>query len=187
MSLIYYLPGWNGELGTGLGLELMNRGFEVTGRETRGEFKDFTFTEQVQVVLEDLRDNFWTADSLVVAVSFGAYLFLHAQTGLPLFPGKVLLLSPIVGGFSDQKTGRVFSPPQQDKLLGAATASKYPKLTRCEVHTGSEDWQSHPQAVTTFFKLIGVEAHVADGLGHSLGSDYVGKILDTWLPPTCQG
>jgi hypothetical protein len=46
------------------------------------------------------------------------------------------------------------------------------------VHTGSEDWQSHPDAVTKFFGLLGVNAVVAEGRGHSLGEDYVGKLLD---------
>ena len=182
MPLIYYLPGWNGELGKGLGSALMHRDFEITGRETRDEFKNFSFTEQVETVSEDLKENFWSADSLVVAVSFGAYLFLHAQATLPSYPGKVLLLSPIVGGFSDEKTGRVFSPPQESRLFNLAQAGQFPRLDRFDVHTGSEDWQSHPDGVTRFFNLIGVQAVIAGGRGHSLGVDYVGKVLDDWLP-----
>ena len=183
MSPIYYLPGWNGQVGSGLGSALMNRGFEITGRETRGEFKDFTFTEQVQIVRDDLLVNFWNTESVLIAVSFGAYLFLHAQTTLSPYPGKVLLLSPIIGGFSDEKTGRVFSPPQENRLLNLAKSGEFPRLDRCDVHTGSEDWQSHPDAVTRFFNLIGVQAVVADGQGHSLGIDYVDSVLDGWLPP----
>lgn len=33
---VYYLPGAGGQLSTGLGQGLMDRGFDVTGRETRG-------------------------------------------------------------------------------------------------------------------------------------------------------
>ena len=50
----------------------------------------------------------------------------------------------------------------------------------CEVHTGSEDWQSHPDAVTKFFALLGVNVVVAEGRGHSLGEDYVDGLLDDW-------
>ena len=89
-SLIYYLPGWAGSLSTGLGQALINRGFDVAGRETRGEFKDLTFTDQVETVKEDLLNHFWTEDSRVIANSFGAYLFLHAQASLEPYPGKVL-------------------------------------------------------------------------------------------------
>ncbi len=53
-NLIYYLTGWEGRLNTGLGQALMDRGFDVTGRETRGEFKDLSFTDQVETVKEDL-------------------------------------------------------------------------------------------------------------------------------------
>ena len=53
-SLIYYLPGWAGRLSTGLGQALMDRGFDVTGRETRGEFKDLSFTDLVEAVKESL-------------------------------------------------------------------------------------------------------------------------------------
>ena len=54
MNLIYYLPGWAGSLGTGLGKALMDRGFDVTGRETRGELKDLSFTDLVEAVKESL-------------------------------------------------------------------------------------------------------------------------------------
>ena len=184
MSIVYYLPGWGGQLGSGLGSALFDRGFSVAGRETRDEFKGFTFTDQVATVRQDLTENFWSTDSLIVAVSFGAYLFLHAQATLPAYPGKVLLLSPIVGGFSDESTGRVFSPPQENRLLNVAQNGQFPPPEQWEVHTGSEDWQSHPDAVTRFFKLIGVQAVIADGRGHSLGVDYVDSVLNGWLPPT---
>jgi len=180
-NLIYYLPGWAGHLNTGLGKALMDRGFDVTGRETRDDFKDLTFTDQVETVKEDLVNHFWTEDSRVVANSFGAYLFLHAQASLEPYPGKVLLLSPIVGGFLDESTGRAFSPPQENQLLQLAEAGQFPAPKSVEVHTGSEDWQSHPDAVTKFFGLLGVSAVIADGLGHSLGKDYVSPILAEWV------
>ena len=180
MTLIYYLPGWAGHLSTGLGKALMDRGFNVTGRETRGEFKDLSFTDQVETVKEDLLNNVWTEDSRVIANSFGAYLFLHAQASLEPYPGKVLLLSPIVGGFADEATGRFFSPPQDHELSKLAEAGQFPVPKNCEVHTGSEDWQSHPDAVTKFFGLLGVNVVVADGRGHSLGEDYVDGLLDDW-------
>ena len=87
-------------------------------------------------------------------------------------------MSPIVGGFADDATGRFFSPPQEHRLLKLAQAGQFPLLKNCEVHTGSEDWQSHPDAVTKFFGLLGIETTVAGGRGHSLGEDYVGPLLD---------
>ena len=62
------------------------------------------------------------------------------------------------------------SPPSE--------AGQFPVPKSCEVHTGPEDWQSHPDAVTKFCGLLCVTAVVAEGRGHSLGEDYVGKLLD---------
>jgi len=84
---IYYLPGWGGHLNTGLGQALISRGFDITGRETRGGFKDLGFNVQVSQVAQDLQDHFWTTESKVIANSFGGYLFLHAQALLTPYPG----------------------------------------------------------------------------------------------------
>jgi hypothetical protein len=66
-SLIYYRPGWAGRLSTGLGQALMDRGFDVTGRATRGDFKDLSFTDQVETVKEDLLKHFWSEGSCFIA------------------------------------------------------------------------------------------------------------------------
>lgn len=92
MLAIYYLPGHGGRLETGLGQELMRRGFDLTGRATVEEFKDLSFSEQVDTVSNDLMEHFWYPEARVVANSFGAYLFLHAQAQMESFIGKVLLL-----------------------------------------------------------------------------------------------
>jgi hypothetical protein len=56
---IYYLPGWAGHLSTGLGKALMDKGFDVTGRETRDNFKALSFTDQVKTVKKDLLNHFY--------------------------------------------------------------------------------------------------------------------------------
>ena len=38
---IYYLLKFGGQLATGLGQGLMDRGFDLTGRDTRGDFRLF--------------------------------------------------------------------------------------------------------------------------------------------------
>ena len=57
-SVIYYLPGHGGQLATGLGQGLMDRGFDVTGRGTRGDFRALPFEEQVQTNMGDLQGHF---------------------------------------------------------------------------------------------------------------------------------
>lgn len=56
---IYCLPGHGGRLGTGLGEALLSRGYKVSGRETDGEFKNIPFSQQVAIVAEDLKTNYW--------------------------------------------------------------------------------------------------------------------------------
>jgi hypothetical protein len=73
-SLIYYLPGWADRLSTGLGKALMDRGFDVTGRETRGDFKDMSFTGQVEAVKEDFFNHPLVLTMLPYLKSEGNYI-----------------------------------------------------------------------------------------------------------------
>lgn len=181
-STIYYLPGHGGQLLTGLGQGIIERGFDVVGRETRGEFKSLPFQAQIDQVANDLTEHFWRESACVIANSFGAYLFLHAQAQLPPFVGRVLLLSPIVGDFQDENTSLGFIPPRADKIRQLAQAGEMPVPRICEVHVGSEDWQSNPVNVGALGKLLGVPVNIVDGGGHMLGKNYVGSVLDRWLP-----
>ena len=181
-SSIYYLPGYGGRLGTGLGAELLRRGFDVSGRETVGDFRDLPFSEQIDLVAKDLITHYWTEDSLVIANSFGAYLFLNAQLLIDPYIGKVLLLSPIVGEFSNEETGATFVPPQSGKLFELAESGGYPVPHQCEIHVGEQDWQSNPSGVIRFAGPLGLHVSVVTETGHMLDKGYVAALLDRWLP-----
>jgi hypothetical protein len=166
-----------------LGQALLDRGFDVTGRETVGEFKTQGFQRQVEIVASDLKEYFWREDAKVIANSFGAYLFLHAQVliGEP-YIGRVVLLSPIVGEFAndDQVRPMNFIPPYAEKLLELANAGKFLVPLNCEIHVGSEDWQSCPN-VTAFAEMVGLKLNVVPRAGHMLPKEYVAKLLDQWV------
>ena len=178
---IYYLPGYGGRLNTGLGEELHSRGYDVAGRETVGEFKSLPFQEQVAMVAHDLTSLYWHADARVIANSFGAYLFLHAQAQTAPYIGRVLLLSPIVGEFSNEETRRSFIPPRSGRLQELAQSGKYPAPKHCEIHVGEQDWQSIPRDVVALAGLLGLKVTVVTGAGHMLDKSYVGDVLDRWL------
>ena len=180
-QVVYYLPGHGGQLATGLGQGLMDKGFNVTGRETRGDFRTLPFDEQVQTIMDDLQGHFWHEQAQVVCNSFGAYLFLHAQAQLPSFPGRVLLLSPIVGEFTNEQARTSFSPPRPERLKTLAEAGQFNAPIHCEIHVGEEDWQSIPDNVTAFASLVSAQVTVVEGAGHSLPKDYVAGVLDKWL------
>jgi hypothetical protein len=178
---VYYLPGHGGRLSKGLGEALMDRGFEICGRETVGEFRALRFADQVELVAEDLRTLCWNPHAQVIANSFGAYLFLHAQTLLPPFIGRVLLLSPIVGEFSEEGSSIGFIPPRPDRLLKLAQTGSYPTPMHCEIHVGAQDWQSNPDNVLKLAALLDLPVTVVPDAGHMLGKEYVGQLLDVWL------
>jgi alpha-beta hydrolase superfamily lysophospholipase len=179
---IYYLPGHGGLLSTGLGVGLRCRGFAVAGRETVGEFRSLTFSEQIGLIAEDIQSTFWHEDCHIVANSFGAYLFLNAQTMMSPYIGKLLLLSPIVGEFSNQETRMGFIPPQAGRISRLAQCGNYPTPRNCEIHVGANDWQSDPKSVVAFADQIGLSVTVVPNAGHMLGERYVSSILDGWLP-----
>ena len=178
---VYYLTGMGGRLEAGLGQGLLNRGIEIAGRELVGEFRKLDFQQQVDLVVSDIKSNFWRQDARVIANSFGAYLFLHAQAQMEPYIGQVLLLSPIVGEFSNVDTRMNFIPPRADKLLQLSRANSFPIPKQCEVHVGSEDWQSNPANVTTFGSMLGIDVTVVPNAGHMLPKEYVGDLLDKWF------
>lgn len=180
-NTVYYLPGYGGQLATGLGQGLMDRGFDVTGRETRGDFRTLPFDEQVGIIQDDLRNHFWHENAQVICNSFGSYLFLHAQAQLPAFIGRVLLLSPIVGEFSNEQARTSFSPPRPERLKQLAQMGQFQAPVSCEIHVGEEDWQSIPTNVQAFGHMTGIPVTVVPRGGHDLGKEYVGPLLDRWL------
>jgi hypothetical protein len=178
---VYFLPGHGGRISNGLGQELSRRGYEVVGRETFGDFKRLDFKEQIEIIAEDLRTNFLNNEAKVIANSYGAYLLLSALVLLKPFIGKILLLSPIVGEFNNEDIQLGFIPPYAKKLLELASDGKYPLPLNCEIHVGSEDWQSNPQNVLVLAKLIQANVTVVPDKGHNLSKKYVSDLLDRWL------
>jgi hypothetical protein len=181
-QLIYLLPGRGGHSNQGLGEELRSRGYQVVGRELVGDFERLPFGEQIELVASDLRSGFWHKDARVVANSFGAYLFLHAQTIMPPYVGRVLLLSPIVGEAANEATMSFFVPPRARRLQELAKAGTYPAPACCEIHVGENDWQSNPANLVDLAGRLGIRASVVPGAGHQLEHAVVRGILDRWLP-----
>ncbi len=110
---------------------------------------------------------------MVLANSFGAYLLLHALASLKPYPGRLLLLSPILGEFANEQTGTYFSPPYPKRLGTLAQAGQYPTPRDAQIHVGEHDWQSIPQNVQDFGALVGMPVTVVPDAGHRLPKPYV--------------
>lgn len=149
-----------------------------------GDFRAAGFRVQVDTVVQDLREHFWRPGAHVICNSFGAYLFLHAQAQaqLPAYPGRVLLLWPIVGVFEDIERMQHFIPLRAEHLARLSALGRCTPPARCEVHVGELDWQSMATNVLCLAAPIGIPVTVVPGTGHMLGREYVGPLLDRWLP-----
>jgi hypothetical protein len=71
-NTVYYLPGMGGRLNTGLGKGINDRGFQIVGRETLGEFQKYSFQDKIDIISADLEDHFWYSEAKVIVNSFGA-------------------------------------------------------------------------------------------------------------------
>jgi alpha-beta hydrolase superfamily lysophospholipase len=186
---VYLLPGRGGRLREGLGAALAARGVRVEGRELNGDFEAAGFSAQLNTITADLQREFWTPHTVVVANSFGAYLFLHAQTQMPPFVGRVLLFSPILGAVRQQGSSVGFVPPRARRLRELAERGSYPRAAHGELHVGADDWQSDPERAVEFGALVGLRVHVVPGAGHRLDQGYVLGVIEACFDdlehPTC--
>lgn len=172
---VYYLPGRKGLIPEGLGAALLARGVQLEGRELVGDFARLAIAEQLDLIWQDLASR---PEHLVVAVSYGAYLYLHTQINR-VHQGAALLLSPVVGAASVPQGGLGFIPPRADTLLQLAERGNYPALPKCQVHVGANDWQA--AQAQRFAQLAGMACSVVPGAGHALPHDYVIQQLGALL------
>ena len=74
-----------------------------------------------------------------------------------------------------------FVPARDGVLQFMATNGVLNVPQDCEIHVGSEDWQSNPKSVLEFSRLTGVKSTVLPEMGHALDRNYVQSLLDIWL------
>jgi hypothetical protein len=72
-----------------------------------------------------------------------------------------------------------FIPPLAEKLLTLAKSGNFPVPLNCQIHTGSEDWQSYANAMV-FGEMVGIQVHTVQGAGHALPHLYVTDLLLRW-------
>ena len=154
----------------------------MSGRETLGDFAKLPLPHQAQAIAKDLQAEFWDSAAQVIANSYGAYLLLFAQSLMPAFPGKVLLLSPVIGAATQSSVGNVsFAPPYADRLMALARLGELVVPQHCEIHVGANDWQCPAERLSEFGRLTGVPVIIVPDAGQMLNHGYVCAILDQWL------
>ena len=73
-----------------------------------------------------------------------------------------------------------FIPPYAEKLFELASIGQFPVPVNCEIHVGSEDWQSCANS-KVFGEMVGIKVHLVEGAGHGLPKDSVANLLDQWI------
>ena len=173
---IYFLPGRGAHLDGRLGSELSARGYSVTGRSLHDGFDQLRFSLQVQQIQRDLKEGYWSADSILVAHSYGAHLALSALCELEPFPGTLALISPV---FRSVREGfNYFRVPNAKYLANKVDSGQFPKPQgRVGIVSGTLDWQVPTEGLKRLGSCLGAEILWVDR-GHDLGPGPVQELLD---------
>ncbi|OAD19232.1 hypothetical protein THIOM_005150 [Candidatus Thiomargarita nelsonii] len=182
VNKVYFLPGRGDKLNEFIGSSLVEMGIDVYGREILSDFARLHFPQQIEIIKNDLKCQFWHEQSNLIGDSYGAYLLLHALVELAPFPGRILLLSPVLGKAIDKKNLFISSPPRSKKLLQLAEQKKFPIPSYLEIHTGAKDNGCDPLLAKKISSLISrSKIYIVEGEGHRLNNNYLKQVLLKFL------
>lgn len=186
MRQVYLLPGRGEELGGDLGQLLLSMGYHIEGRGLVPPFSGERFADQQALIKEDL-SGYWLPEAVLIGRSYGAYLLLHTLIDMAPFPGRILLLSPVLGvGFAADGFYGSY-PPRASKLLDIAEGGSFPVPGYLEIHTGDQDPGCDPQLATLFSAYVhGTKLHFVAGEGHGLPKDYTCGVVRGFLDLAAQ-
>lgn len=178
----YLLPGRRERLDDGIGAMLRALGLNVSGLELSEEFLRSPFPDQIRRALEEIQANHWRRDSILIGKSYGGYLLLHSLLEVEPYPGRILLLSPVLGATSFAGGMYGVRPPRAARLLEAAAAGRFPQPGWLEIHTGELDPDCRPETAAAFYRGIARGTlRILPGMGHELGFEKQRSILTGFL------
>lgn len=180
--MIYLLPGRKSKLDGKLGQNIKNLGHDIIGREVRDDFEMYRISKQVEIIYKDIKENFWGEEFKLIGRSYGGYLLMHTLIEfLPeIYPGKILLFSPVLGASTIVNGGGV-RPPRYKKILEFAKDKKLDKLD-IEIHTGDKDIGCEYKLAEEIFENISNgKINIVKGAPHSLDDEYTNKVLEKFL------
>lgn len=180
--LIYWLPPYGALLSQGVGQTLSRFDVDVAGRETRGAFHALSFDQQVAIVKKDLLKYAWRRDGCVIAQAYGAYLFLHAQAQLLAFPGRLLMISPMMGCLPHEAESQSFRlPPYPSEIMRRATVRDLAFGPHCTWLVGEYDKIAPVQHVQLFAKQYQQTPQIVPGAGAHLDINWLDWRVEQWL------
>lgn len=180
--MIYLIPGRKSKIDGVLGQNIMKLGFDICGREVRDEFERYPISHQLEIICNDIRSNFWGKEYKLIGRSYGGYLIMHALIEfLPeVYPGKVLLFSPVLGA-STIVNGHGVIPPRPKKILEFSKSKKLDKLD-IEIHIGDKDIGcEYILAEDVCFNISNSKLYIVRGAPHKLEDEYTHNVLKKFL------
>jgi len=133
-----YLTGRGGEIDKGLGRYLAERSLEFDGIAFNQTMLRCPFSEQVERS-RDLIKMHWDQKTELIANSYGCYILLHALTDQDKFPGKILMLSPLLGRIELRSQGFSSRPPMLKSLHQAFQEQRISKPAYLKIVAGDQD------------------------------------------------
>ena len=172
-----YLTGLNGSIQKGLGHYLLENKLIDDYIEINKPFQELTFDDQIHLIREKLNQ---TENIKVIAVSYGAYLFLNALIDKKYNIDSVLLLSPVLGQVSLKTGGRI--PINLSNFKRALQNNQIQLPSNCKIVYGSEDMICTTGVVNyfnSFFKQLDI--NLVPNEGHDLPHELVQKEVNNFL------
>ncbi len=133
-----YLTGRGGELDKGLGRYIAEVSPEFEGIAFNHKMLSRPFSEQVERT-RDLLQTHWDRKTELIANSYGCYILLHALTDQGVFPGKLLMLSPLLGRTELRSQGFSSRPPMLKSLNRAFQEQRISKPAYLNITAGDQD------------------------------------------------
>jgi hypothetical protein len=171
---LIYITGRGGDANQGLGAYLKTLDANRIGLSINSQFLKLSHDEQVGVVSKLIGD-FDSADTLIVANSYGAYLLVQAMLVLGSIKSQVILLSPVMGRGMLKSAMFMSRPPDEHKIIEAEERGAVLSGTRVAVHVGEHDDSVN---ICDISKRLGItNVTVVQKAGHNLPADYIQRII----------
>ena len=174
---IYYVTGRMGSMSHGFGAHLASLGRPYAGRELDADFFRMRHEEQVETILNDLRE---FDGSPIAANSYGAFLILCALANEDINLSHSFFMSPVTG--ATFVSGRYFRPAGARRVESAINDSSFIGTTESlQVIVGALDEQCVPERCDKMAKVLGGQSLIVPDTGHKIDPDVIAREFSKFL------
>ena len=174
---IYYVTGRMGSMNHGFGAHLASLGRPYAGRELDADFFRMRHEEQVETILNDLRE---FEGSPIAANSYGAFLILCVLANEDINLSHCFFMSPVTG--ATFVSGRYFRPAGARRVESAISETGFKGTTESlQVIVGGLDEQCVPERCEKMAKVLGGSTLIIPDAGHRIDPDVIGLEFSKFL------